>query len=217
MKNSFFSVIVSTYNRAALLKRALDSLIAQTETDWEAIIIDDGSTDDTFDQVKSYLELYPQLQYIKQSNQGTVSAKNAGIAAARGTFITFLDSDDEYSPEHLESRKNILKQNPTVEFLHGGVQVIGNQYVPDRHDHSKKIHLSECVVGGTFFIKREIALAFEGFKPFLVGTDADLFERINKTETIISKTDLPTYIYHRELEESITHQLLSKSESANKF
>lgn len=213
MKNSFFSVIISTYNRAVLLKRALDSLIAQTETDWEGIIIDDGSTDDTYDQVKPYLNSYPKIRYLKQSNQGTVGAKNAGIASARGKFITFLDSDDKYSVDHLQSRRLILEENPDVQFLHGGVTVKGNEYVPDRHDHSKKIHLSECVIGGTFFIKREVALAFEGFKPFLVGTDADLFERISRTTTTILKTNLPTYIYHRDSDQSITHDLLNKSTS----
>jgi glycosyltransferase involved in cell wall biosynthesis len=204
---SFFSVIISTYNRASLLKRALESLIAQTDKDWEAVIIDDGSTDGTYDHIRSYLDRYPQIKYLKQSNQGTASAKNAGIASANGVFVTFLDSDDEYAPDHLESRRTILEENPTIEFLHGGVTVIGSQYVPDRHDHSRKIHLSDCVIGGTFFIKREIAIAFEGFKPFPVGTDADLFERVSNTETIVLKTDLPTYIYHRELEDSITHNL----------
>ena len=207
MQNSFFSVVITTYNRASLLKRAVESLIAQTEMDWEAIIVDDGSTDNTYDQIKPYLDSNPEIRYIKQSNQGNVSAKNAGIASAKGTFITFLDSDDEYASDHLESRKGILIENPEVEFLHGGVEVTGNQYVPDRHDHSKKIHLSDCVIGGTFFIKREIAISFEGFKPFPVGTDADLFERISSTETIVLKTELPTYIYHRELEDSITHNL----------
>jgi glycosyltransferase involved in cell wall biosynthesis len=207
MQNSFFSVVITTYNRAVLLKRAVESLIAQTEKDWEAIIIDDGSTDDTYDQIKPYLDSYPQIQYRKQSNQGTVSAKNAGIDLAHGKFIAFLDSDDEYAVNHLQSRRLILERNPTVEFLHGGVKVIGNQYVPDRHDHSKQIHLSKCVIGGTFFIKRGIALALEGFKPFPVGTDADLFERVCKTETVVLKTELPTYIYHRESEQSITHQL----------
>jgi len=211
MQNSFFSVIITTYNRAALLTRALESLISQTEKDWEAILIDDGSTDDTYDQIEPYLNRYPQIQYKRQSNQGTVSAKNAGIASARGKFVTFLDSDDEYSDNHLQSRRLILEENLNVEFLHGGVKVIGNEYVPDRHDHSKKIHLSECVIGGTFFIKKAVALAFEGFKPFLVGTDADLFERISKTKTTILKTELPTYIYHRESNESITHNLLNKS------
>jgi glycosyltransferase involved in cell wall biosynthesis len=214
MQNSFFSVVITTYNRASLLKRALESLISQTEKDWEGIIIDDGSTDDTYAVIQPYLERCPNIRYSKQDNQGTVSAKNKGIYSSTGNFITFLDSDDEYSPDHLESRKLILKQNPKVEFLYGGVKVIGNQYVPDRHDHSKRIHLSECVIGGTFFIKREIALAFKGFKPFPVGTDADLFERISKTETILLKTDLPTYVYHRELEESITHQLLGRAASA---
>lgn len=206
MNNSFFSVIITTYNRAALLNRALSSLIAQTEEDWEAFVIDDGSTDNTSMQIQYYLKNYPQIHYIKQSNQGAASAKNRGIAAAKGRFITFLDSDDEYMLNHLGARKLILVENPDVEFLYGGVKVIGNQYVPDRHNHGNRIHLSDCVIGGTFFIKREIAQALGGFKHFPVGMDADVFERINRLGVSSMKIHLPTYIYRREKEDSITHQ-----------
>lgn len=207
MKNNFFSVIITTFNRANLLTRALHSLIAQTETDWEAIVIDDGSTDDTHQQIQPILDLHPKIRYIKQSNQGTVSAKNAGITISKGRYITFLDSDDEYMPDHLESRKKILGQNPDTDFLHGGVQIIGNQYVPDRHDYTKRIHLSECVIGGTFFIRRDLLLALNGFKTLKIGNDADFFERASQTNAIILKSEDPTYIYHRESLDSITHNL----------
>ncbi len=211
MQNSFFSVVITTYNRAPLLKRALESLIYQTEKDWEAIIIDDGSSDNSKAYIQEYLDSYSEkIQYYKQENKGTVGAKNRGISLAKGKFITFLDSDDEYHPVHLESRKDILEKNPTLEFLHGGVKIIGNEYVPDRHNLGKLIHLSECVIGGTFFLKKELAISLEGFRPFHIGTDADLFERINKDQVEILKTDLPTYIYRRETDDSITHQFLNK-------
>ena len=205
ISNPFFSIIITTYNRADLLPRALDSLIRQTETDWEGIIIDDGSTDDTATVVLTYLKQGSKFRYIRQKNTGYSGAKNTGILSARGKFITFLDSDDEYDPMHLASRKAILINNKLVEFLHGGFKVIGSEYVPDRFDYSKMISLKDCVIAGTFFISREVALLFKGFNKLALGSDGDLFERMDKAGVRIMKTEIPTYIYHREMAQSITH------------
>ncbi len=208
----FFSVVITTYNRANLLKKALFSLMEQTEKDWEAIIVDDGSTDETVSLIKPYLENDNRIKYIYQENGGYVMAKNTGIFLAKGKFITFLDSDDEYAPKHLEVRKEILMSNPVIEFLHGGVEVTGSQFVTDRFDFNNIIHLSECEIGGTFFIKREVALLFNGFKEMPLGTDGDFFERISKAGVNIMKTPIPTYIYHREDIDSITNSLLLEQE-----
>jgi len=213
----FFSVIITTYNRATLLKRALDSLIAQTETDWEAIIVDDGSVDDTAFAVLPYLRDDSKITYFKQKNAGYSGAKNTGIFLSKGKFITFLDSDDEYAPTHLETRKAILVNHREVQFLHGGVKVIGSQYVPDRFNVNKMILLSDCEIGGTFFIKREVAISFNGFKELPLGSDGDFFERINKAGVKIMKTPIPTYIYHRETDDSITNNLMLESEKISKI
>ncbi|MEO6843955.1 MAG: glycosyltransferase family A protein [Ginsengibacter sp.] len=207
----FFSVIITTYNRANILKRALDSLIAQTDTDWEAIIVDDGSTDDTAFSVLPYLVSGSKIKYFHQENAGYSSSKNTGILLSKGKFITFLDSDDEYSPTHLEERKVILMNDPGIEFLHGGLKVIGTQYVPDRFDFNKMILVSDCEIGGTFFIKREIAVSFNGFKDMPLGSDGDFFERIKNAGVSIMKIQNPTYIYHRESTDSITNNLMLKS------
>jgi len=207
----FFSIIITTFNRSDILKRALDSLIRQTEKDWEAIIIDDESTDNTSSLVLPYLITNRRIRYFVKSHSGEAMSKNEGINLASGRFISFLDSDDEYSPEHLYSRKAILTQNPSVSFLYGGVKVLGNQFVPDRFNPEKKIHLSECVIGGTFFIDRGTLLRLKGFKNILLGTDSDLFERAVIAGVMMKETGIPTYIYHHETEDSITNMLLSKS------
>lgn len=206
----FFSVVLTTYNRATLLKRALDSLVNQTEPDWEAIIIDDGSTDNTSLLIQPYLENGCSIQYIYQENAGYAMAKNSGIFLSKGKFITFLDSDDEYSPTHLETRRAILINHPETEFLYGGVKVIGSQLVPDRFDYNKMIPLSECVIGGTFFIKRQVAISLNGFVDEPMGSDADFFERINNTPAIIRESDIPTYLYHRDNENSITNNFMKR-------
>ncbi|MDD2528557.1 MAG: glycosyltransferase family A protein [Lentimicrobiaceae bacterium] len=201
----FFSVVIPAYNRAHLITRALNSLIAQTESDWEAIVIDDGSTDDTYSGVKPFLHMGKRIKYRKIVHSGESSARNEGILLSNGRYITFLDSDDEYKPEHLKSRRTILTQHPSINFLHGGASILGNQYVPDRFDPDKLIHLSECVIGGTFFIEQQLLRSLGGFKQILLGPDADLFERALKAGADIMKTMLPTYIYHRESLDSITN------------
>ena len=203
----FFSVILTTYNRSALLVRALDSLMSQTENDWEAIIIDDGSTDDTSIRVAPFLKSGKVINYIRQQSQGATGAKNSGIPLSKGKYITFLDSDDEYHPSHLESRKKILLAHPQVEFLYGGIKVIGSEYVPDRFDYGKMVHLDDCSVGGTFFIKRQVVFLLNGFVDIPLGSDADFFDRINKAGIASMKAEDPTYIYHRENANSITNNL----------
>lgn len=203
----FFSVIISTYNRAEMLQRALDSLLKQTEESWEAIIIDDGSEDNTSEIVIPYLK-NSKIRYYYQENQGVAAAKNWGIQLAEGKFITFLDSDDDYATEHLFTRKKILTENPEINFLHGGVEILGNPYVPDRENPEKRIHLSDCIIGGTFVIKREILLSLNGFKKMPLATDADLFDRAQKKEGIrFFKTSIPSYHYNRTHQNSITKNI----------
>lgn len=209
----FFSVILTTYNRSALLVRALDSLINQSENDWEAVIIDDGSTDDTVDRVAPFLKLGKKINYVRQKAQGATAAKNAGIHLSKGRYVTFLDSDDEYYPCHLQSRKIILEANPDAGFLYGGVKVTGSPYVPDRWDYGKMVHLNDCSVGGTFFIKRELCILLGGFADIPLGNDADFFDRINKAGVLKIKTNDRTYIYHRENSNSITNNLAAYGSS----
>ena len=207
----FFSIIITTYNRAHLISRALNSLVSQTEKNWEAFIVDDGSTDDTSSQVLPYLEAYPQIKFLRKVHSGEALSKNEGIETSTGKFISFLDSDDEYNPTHLETRRAILKQNPSVKFLYGGITVIGNQFVPDRFDLSKKINIKNCVIGGTFFIERSILFSLHGFKEIIIGTDADLFDRAKETGITFLETEIPTYIYHHENADSLTNKLYFNS------
>jgi glycosyltransferase involved in cell wall biosynthesis len=205
----FFSVIITTFNRAHLIKKALDSLVSQTEDDWEAIIVDDESTDDTYSQVLPYTKTYPGIRYIKKVHSGEAMSKNTGICSSVGNYISFLDSDDEYDPSHLELRKSIIIQNPSVKFLYGGAKIIGNQYVPDRFNFEKRINLNDCVIGGTFFVERDTLFQLRGFKKIVLGTDADLFDRAIKAKIKMMETKLPTYIYHHETEDSVTNNIYS--------
>lgn len=206
-KRPFFSIIITTYNRAELLKRALNSLVSQSEVNWEAIIIDDGSTDHTQTIVNSFLK-DKRLHYYRQKNTGFIGAKNKGIELAEGEYITFLDSDDEYKRNHLRHRKMYLVSHPRVDFLRGGVKIIGEEYVPDVYNPGKEIHLSKCAIAGTFFLKREVLDKLEGFQGEPLSTDADFLSRAEKEDFKIVEVDVPSYIYHRDTESSVTLDIM---------
>lgn len=114
-----FSIILPTYNRAHLISTAIASVIAQSVKNWELIVIDDGSTDDTKDMVFSFKD--SRIMYGYQENKGRSAARNAGLHNARGTWICFLDSDDWYLEDHLESFEKGMKENPQAEIFKTGV------------------------------------------------------------------------------------------------
>lgn len=210
----FFSVIICTFNREKLLGRALQSLLQQKFQDFEVIVVDDGSTDQTFSVVKNYRNKL-NLRYIFQQNKGLSVARNVGGFSANGEYITFLDSDDEYLPHHLSSRYEVLMNDSNIQFLYGGVQVVGNEYVPDANDPTKLIHISECVVGGTFFIKKELFTKLKGFNQLNYGDDYDFFKRVLQEKAKIIKVNFPTYIYHRDTQDSICNTFINERKTKN--
>lgn len=202
MDKPFFSVIVTTYNRENTIKRALESILIQSDNSWEAIIVDDGSKDKTREKIEKYLD-DKRFKYVYHENQGAGFSKNRGLMIAEGNFVTFLDSDDEYLKDHLSSRKEILLSNDTIDLLYGGCKIIGNPYVPDINDKSKMIHLSNCIIGGTMFIRRSKAIEIGGFKALRFGDDTEFFNRSQHFGLNIMKTSIETYIYHRDSSDSL--------------
>ncbi|WKZ70290.1 MAG: glycosyltransferase family A protein [Melioribacteraceae bacterium] len=196
------SVVVPTYNREKLLPRALDSILKQTLHNWECIIVDDGSTDNTSQIVNDYLEKDHRFRYMKHANKKPPLTFNTGIQASIGRFVTFLGSDDEYKPEHLQLRFDFMINNPDIDLIQGGLEIIGHPYVKDMNDLSKEIHISECKVGGTFFGKREVFLELEGFRDLKYADDADFWKRAEKKFNV-KDVDFPTYIYYRDTPDSI--------------
>ena len=114
------SVIVPTYNRANYLGEALDSILGQTFADYEAIVVDDGSTDRTAELVRSVSD--PRIRYVYQENQGVSSARNRGIREARGSYVAFLDSDDLWLPELLETATKVLVSDSTIGLVYARAQ-----------------------------------------------------------------------------------------------
>jgi len=200
------SVILPTYNRAALLERSINSVINQSFSEWELLVVDDGSNDNTFEVIKKFQEKLINIRYLRHSNRKLPITLNIGIQASCGKFITFLGSDDEYLPSHLQLRIEYLRNNQNVDLIHGGVKIIGNPFVKDKEEHTKKIHLRNCVIGGTFLGKRSLFVQLNGFKNIHYSEDSEFFERAKKLFNI-HKVDFPTYIYHRETKGSITNSI----------
>ena len=109
------SILVPTYNRADTLGRTLQSIIDQTFRDFEMIVIDDGSTDETRSLVEGFAQ-YGSLKYIYQSNSGVGVARANGIGVARGEFLAFCDSDDVWSPDKLEKQMALFTPNTALVY-----------------------------------------------------------------------------------------------------
>lgn len=196
------SVILATFNREKLLERAVSSVINQSYKKWELIIVDDGSSDNTFNLVLSFQNNFENIRYLRHTNRRPPISFNAGIQASCGKYITFLGSDDEYLSEHLKLRVELFDNDDSLDLVHGGVEIIGDPYVKDKDDLSKKIHIDKCTIGGTFFGKRELFFAEKGFKDIVYSEDSEFLERI-KSKYVIRKISYKTYRYFRDTPDSI--------------
>ena len=112
--SAFFSIIIPTYNRGQLIAETIGSVQAQTFADWECIVVDDGSTDDTKEVIGLLSKKDPRIKYVYQQNAERSAARNNGIRHSKGTYVCFLDSDDQYCENYLEDLNLFIsdKKNP---------------------------------------------------------------------------------------------------------
>lgn len=118
------SVIVPTFNRAALLRRALGSILNQTSPVDEVIVVNDGSTDNTADVVRSFGQA---VRYVHQANSGVSAARNRGLREVKFEWVAFLDADDEWLPRKIERQRAILRANPHLKWCSGSPTMIGTK------------------------------------------------------------------------------------------
>ncbi len=180
----FFSIIIPTYNRAHIIRRPIESIIAQTFIDWELIIVDDGSTDETRSIVDSYSD--SRIKYIWQENQERSSARNHGIKLAKGEWICFQDSDDEYLPEHLQVLNEGIQTHPEYKVFRTGLFIfddgkyIGKSGIQAINKYDQYPY--ECIHSYCF---RDEILLKEKFNPTLfIGEDLNFLIRIGKIQPV---------------------------------
>lgn len=126
-----FSVIIPVYNAGAYIEQSLSSVFAQSFDDFEVIVVDDGSTDDTADRLNAFAD-QPALRYVYQANAGPAAARNAGLALAQGQFIAFLDSDDLWHPRKLESHFERMQPAPQMGMSFSWFEVFYDRPTPQR-------------------------------------------------------------------------------------
>lgn len=113
----FASIIIPTYNQAEYLKDALDSLLSQTDQDWEAVVVNDGSTDDTKRILEEYRYKDTRIRCFHQENGGVARALNVGLKQARGEWVHWLSSDDLFEPEKLTANRRWINKYPQINFF----------------------------------------------------------------------------------------------------
>ena len=173
-----FSVIIPTYNRAKLLKRAIESVLNQTFKDFELIVVDDGSTDNTKEVVTGYRE----VKYVYQGNSGgAAKPKNTGIKIAQGKYIAILDSDDEWLPTKLEKQVELLESS---DFDVVGCNILINGKIKYRVPRYKNLFERMLVTddmgtGSALVYKKEIFDKMGGFDENLKsGQDKEMRIRL---------------------------------------
>lgn len=112
----FFSIIIPTYNRADFIGKTIQSLLDQTYTDFEVIVVDDGSTDNTEEIVTAIKD--DRIVYYKKENAERGAARNFGVNKAKGDYISFLDSDDLLYPDYLKEANSFIKNNKSIKIFH---------------------------------------------------------------------------------------------------
>lgn len=173
------SVITPVFNGAHHLSAASQSMQAQTFSDWEWIIVNDGSTDNTATLLDAHND--PRICVFHQPNAGVSAARNAGLAAARGEYVTFLDVDDRLPPDALAIRASFLEAHPEIDIVNGGVQVTSDghelrRYRPDLTQGpllERLARIEEGVFFGPFYMLRRTSIGSHEF-PFGVSHCEDL-------------------------------------------
>jgi glycosyltransferase involved in cell wall biosynthesis len=219
-----FSVIIPTHNRGRIVCEAVDSVLAQTFTDFEIVVIDDGSTDDTRELLAGYAG---RIRYVRQDRHGRSAARNLGIMLARGRYCAFLDSDDTWFPDKLERQIARLGDSPEVGLLHGPVEVVDAEGDPlddvtddfraglarqqAKGETYEELLLHHTMYTSTTVVPRSVFDAVGMFDPALdPREDLDLYLRIALGFRITSLAGAPLCRYRTRRDELVNPPDLSQ-------
>ena len=197
------SVLMTVFNTDFFYtKRAIDSVLQQDFQDFELIIIDDGSKENNRESLLNYVEKYEKkISYIRHSNRGQSESINRGVLYSQGEYITIIDSDDEYKPNHLST---CLREINEMDLICSNSETIvdseNDYYVSDKNDLTKLIHLDEVILFGTLFGRKKVFTSIDFKTGF--AADSDFYERATQLFRV-KKLDLRTYVYHRNIPNSI--------------
>jgi len=160
----FFSIIIPTYNREEFIFKTLETALNQDYQNFEIIVVDDESTDNTEQFFKEFHN--PKVHYFRKRNAERAAARNYGLKKAQGDYITFLDSDDILYPNHLREAKKLIENNNFPEFLHLAYEMKTPEGKILSQNNQRKGDLNKQLLTGNHlscigvFLKKEIALEF---------------------------------------------------------
>lgn len=156
------SIIIPTYNHSQYVIRAINSSLNQTYKDFEIIVVDDGSTDNTKQVLDPY---HKKIKYIYQGNKGLAGARNTGIKASTGEYLQFLDADDEILPTKLEFQVEIMEKHPEIDITACGWNLLDKEGSPliDPREYNKEIIEIEDVIYATPFVVEVLMFRRECF------------------------------------------------------
>jgi len=178
-EDPLISIVLPLYNGKELITKSLDSVLSQTYTHWELIIVDDGSTDDGAGFIATH---YPQATLIRQENAGVAAARNTGIKNAHGEFIAFLDQDDEWVSSKLREQWDLLKKDPYCGFVTCNQHFICYDGVTLPANFSEQLFEEHrALVPSALLIRKHALLSVNMFDESLeVSSDFDLIRRLRK-------------------------------------
>lgn len=205
------SVVVPARNRARLLPRAVGSVLDQTVSDFEVLVVDDGSTDTTPDVVRDLDD--PRIRYLGQDSTGAAAARNRGAREAAGRWLVFLDSDDEARPQWLQRLWNTAQENHTL-IVFGGIEFRN----PDGSSQVRlPVHLGPLFddwhglfLAGAFFLDRQLFLDAGGYREDLPASQHTelgfrLVDRCRTLGVVPDYVDEPLVLAHRHEGPRIRH------------
>ena len=185
-----FSIILPTFNRDNMVKVSIKSVISQSFKDWELIVVDDGSTDNTKEIVEEFVKLDKRIKYIFQENKERSAARNNGIKKAKGDWICFLDSDDIYHTNHLEEFKQLIEKTNKKEALYiSGVSY--GEYSEDleeynmSHNNNLEFVLLNTIGTPRACVSKQILIKYKFNEVIKIGEDKELWSRISQFYPVI--------------------------------
>ena len=186
--SKLISVVIPTFNRENVLERAIKSVFNQSYQNFEIIVIDDGSTDNTKEICSKF-----DLKYIYQENRGVSASRNLGIKYSEAEFVTLLDSDDEWHPTKLEKQINFMNTNPDLNLIHTNeIWFRNNVRVNARKKHKKGggdqflRSLEFCVISpSTVMVRKDVFKTYGFFREdYPICEDYDLWLKITSQEQV---------------------------------
>jgi nucleoside-diphosphate-sugar epimerase/glycosyltransferase involved in cell wall biosynthesis/ADP-heptose:LPS heptosyltransferase/GT2 family glycosyltransferase len=187
----FFSILVPSYNQAQYLPAALDSLLAQSYPNWEALVVNDGSTDETPQVMEKYAALDKRIRLFHKQNGGVASALNEGLRNAQGEWICWLSSDDLFEPDKLEVHFQAIKEFPAIKFFYTHFSYLNEKSgiksepdlwhpVPPKELQITRFFLGPYIHGNSICINRSVFDQTGIFdEAYRYGQDFDMWLRIS--------------------------------------